>query len=237
MLLSKPERWWHAPRYCCGPPVSEEDLWTYVGGPKFKRVSPAWAEQTAAVFRLFVLLSVSRGWLTYETPRGGTRTGARSHSNAARVKTIRYAGPWRGIDSSGTAVAAMLSTAGFQSDHSRSEIRVLDDMARGSFSRERRVAGEKGDVPLRLHDGRLLAIECKSSNGPKNGWEARPARGGGEGGRWARAFGTQVVTAAVLPGVYDLAVLSSARERNVATFWEHHLPRSFISRPAPTEPG
>ena len=120
-------------------------------------------------------------------------------------------------------MAAMLSTAGFQSDHSRSEIRVLDDMARGSFSRERRVAGDKCDVPLRLHDGRLLAIECKSSNGPKNGWKRVQREVAGKADAWARAFGTQVVTAAVLAGVYDLAVLSSAQERNVAIFWEHDL--------------
>ena len=33
------------------------------------------------------------------------------------------------------------------------------------------VYGAKRDVPVRLRDGRLLAIECKVSNGAKNSWK------------------------------------------------------------------
>jgi len=45
------------------------------------------------------------------------------------------------------AVAVVLEAAGFDLDPLRGRIDVLDDMARGTFSRERRLAGDKCDVP------------------------------------------------------------------------------------------
>jgi hypothetical protein len=46
-------------------------------------------------------------------------------------------------------------------------VSALDEIARGDFSRERKVGGAKCDVPIPLNDGRLLVLECKVSNGPR----------------------------------------------------------------------
>lgn len=223
-LLTEPAIWWHVLRYCCGPPVSEEDLWTYVGGPKFKRVSPTWAEETAKVFRQFVD-RVRFPWV------GENRIPDASELERALAATVmplaqqRFATQGRGDASKRqeAAVAAVLSTAGFEPDGSGTEITVPDEIARGSFSRERRLAGDKCDVPLRLRDGRILAIECKSSNGPKNGWKRLLRETGGKADAWRREFGVQVVTVAVLAGVYDLSCLKRGQRRQVAVFWEHDL--------------
>jgi hypothetical protein len=84
-------------------------------------------------------------------------------------------------------------------------------------------AGAKCDVPVRLHDGRLLAIECKISNGPKNSWKRLNREVGGKAERWRGHFGGQVVTAAVLAGMYDLSCLLAAQADGVHVFWEQDL--------------
>lgn len=223
-LLTEPGMWWHVLRYCCGPPVSEEDLWTYVGGPKFKRVSPKWAEQTAEVFRVFVD-DVRFPWVRADRDPTPSELDRGLDATIMPLAQQRFATKGRGEASQRqeAAVAAVLLTAGFEFDDSRSEILVPDALERGTFSRERRLAGDKCDVPVRLRDGRILAVECKSSNGPKNGWKRLLREVGGKADAWRGEFGAQVVTAAVLAGVYDLACLKRGQLRRVAIYWEHDL--------------
>ena len=79
-------------------------------------------------------------------------------------------------------------------------------------------------MPIRLRDGRLLALECKVSNGPKNSWKRLQREVGGKADTWGRAYGTQIITGAVLAGVFDLKCLVDAQNRqNVALFWQHDL--------------
>ena len=65
------------------------------------------------------------------------------------------------------AVADVLRAAGYEHSAKR-RVTSLDEMSRGSFGGEAVLAGAKADVPVRLHDGRLLAIECKVSNSAVN---------------------------------------------------------------------
>ena len=84
----------------------------------------------------------------------------------------------------------------------------------------------------RLRDGRLLALECKVSNGPKNSWKRLNREVGGKAERWRAAFGGQLVTGAVLAGVFDLSCLVAAQgDEGVAIYWEHDLTRliTFLS--------
>jgi len=223
-LLDDPARWWHILRYCCGPPVSEEDLWTYVGGPLFDKVPAAWADATADVFRQFVD-PVRFPWVAQGRAPSAAEMERAIAATAMPLAQQRFATSGRGeaAKRQEAAVAVVLEAAGFDLDPLRGRIDVLDDMARGTFSRERRLAGDKCDVPVRLRDGRILAIECKSSNGPKNGWKRVQREVAGKAETWARTFGRQLITAAVLAGAYDLAVLRTAQERNVSLFWEHNL--------------
>ena len=95
---------------------------------------------------------------------------------------------------------------------------------RGTFSRERGLGGAKCDVPVRLRDGRLLAIKCKVSIGPKSGWERMNHETGGKAETWRRHFGSQVITAVVADSVFDLGCLVQAEDRQgVTIFWEHDL--------------
>ncbi|WP_418606206.1 XamI family restriction endonuclease [Georgenia sp. SUBG003] len=99
------------------------------------------------------------------------------------------------------ATAQALANAGLSLDVARSPIQFFDDMARGTYSKERNIAKAKCDVPARLHDGRLLAIECKVSNGPKNSWKRVNREVGGKATDWREQFGTHMLTAVVLAGV------------------------------------
>lgn len=120
-------------------------------------------------------------------------------------------------------VADALAAAGFQ-QVARRRIDRLDELERGSFSREAVLAGSKCDLPVRLGDGRLLALECKVSNSALNSVKRLIRETGGKARTWRNAFGLQVMTGAVLAGVYKLGNLVQAQEDyEVSIFWEHDL--------------
>lgn len=214
-------------RNFCGPPISEEDLWTLVGGPKFKRVPAEYADETAEVISL-VIDSVRFPWV-----RAGRRPTQTEREMAVLATTTLVTSRVVATSRRGSAsvrqeraVAAVLAQSGFALDESRRAIRVLDDLRRGHFSRERVIAQAKCDVPVRLRDGRLLALECKVSNGPKNGWKRVSREVGGKAESWRQHFGTQIVTGVVLAGVFDLSCLVAVQEnQHVTLFWEHSLGR------------
>lgn len=215
---------WQAARYICGPPISQEDLWTLVGGPKFKRVPPDLAEETAEAIRI-VIDPVRFPWLTEN------RDPAPSEREAAVLATsVLWAAQQLGTQRRGEAslrqealTAQTLADAGMSFDGTRGPIRFIDDLAPGTYTRERRVAAAKCDVPSRLHDKRLFAVECKVSNGPKNGWKRVNREVGGKAEGWRSHFGQDTLTGVVLAGVFDLACLRTAQDRGVSIFWEHDL--------------
>lgn len=215
---------WQTLRYFCAPPISEEDLWTLVG-KKFKNVPSDYASKTAEAFSS-VLDTRRAPWLPQDRdPKDDeferavmSTTVLLAHETA---KTSR-----RGASSKAqeAQVSEALISAGVTFDSARSPVVDLDELARFSFSRERKVAGAKCDLPIRLKDGRLLALECKVSNGPKNSWKRLQREVGGKSDTWRREYGSRVVTGALLAGVFDLTCVRRAQEeQNVAIFWQHDL--------------
>lgn len=214
---------WGLMRYLCAPPISEEDLWT-LAGRKFKRVPPDAADRVAAVL-LEVLDPIRFPWVGDEREATDEERDSAVMATAALLTRERLSTQRRGTSSirQEAAVAVALMEADYVLDADRSEVWVLDTLERGRFARERKVAGAKCDVPVRLHDGRLLAIECKISNGPKNSWKRLNREIGGKAERWRGHFGGQVLTAAVIAGSYDLSCLRTAQADGVHVFWEHDL--------------
>lgn len=138
-----------------------------------------------------------------------------------RVRTSRRMAPSKRQED---AVAEALSAAGFTEVARPSAIHVLDALDRGCFCREVLVAGTKSDMPVRLRDGRLLAIECKVSNSYTNSVKRLIRETGGKSARWQAGFGQQVITAAVLAGVFKLRNLREAQDQHrITLFWEHDL--------------
>lgn len=215
---------WQAARYICGPPISQEDLWTLVGGAKFRRVPPALAEETAEALRL-VIDPVRFHWVA-----AGRAPSEHEREAGILATTVLWAAQQLGTQRRGdaskrqeTLTAQTLADAGMTFDPARGPIRFIDDLAAGTFTRERRVAGAKCDVPSRLHDKRFFAIECKVSNGPKNGWKRVNREVGGKAEGWRGEFGSNTLTGVVLAGVFDMACLRTVQDRGVSIFWEHDL--------------
>ncbi len=217
---------WQLLRYVCAPVLSEENFWTLVGSPKSKAVRPEYADAVAEVISM-VIDPVRFPWVAdARDPSEQERYGA-VLATVVLLAAQRVGTSTRGLRSQQqeAAVGAVLAAAGYDFIESRGRINLLDDLPRGSFSRETRVAGAKCDVPVRLLDGRLLAIECKVSIGPKNGWKRLNRETGGKAEGWRTHFGTaQVITAVVIDGVFDLGCLVQAQnDQGVVIFWDNDL--------------
>lgn len=215
---------WQTLRYFCAPPVSEEDLWTLVGR-KFKNVPASHAEKTAQAFAS-VLDARRAPWIDQDRAPTAEESELAIFSTSVLLAHESFKTGRRGTSSRAQelAVSDALEAAGLAFDPARSSITDLDQLARSAFSRERKVAGAKCDLPIRLKDGRLLALECKVSNGPKNSWKRLQREVGGKADTWRREFGSRVITGALLAGVFDLTcVRRSQEEQGVAIFWQHDL--------------
>ena len=202
--FAKNKTLWQTLRYICAPRISEEDLWTLVG-KKFKSVPLESAEQTARV--LSSLVDMKRfPWVIGQREATLREMEAAVMSMVTLLTHERLSTNRRSISSKGqeSQVSDALLAAGWTLDESRKTILALDQLPCGHFSRERKFGGAKCDVPVRLQDGRLLALECKVSSGPKNSWKRLQREIGGKANLWRGAFEDQVLTGAVLAGVFDL---------------------------------
>ena len=96
---------------------------------------------------------------------------------------------------------------------------VQERLAEGTSS----YAAAKADLAVRLLDGRLLAIECKVSNSAINSVKRLNRETAGKAGQWRDGYGKQVVSAAVLSGVFKVGNLVDAQTAGVHIFWDHDL--------------
>lgn len=159
-----------AARYLAGPPVSADDLETLVEGSLSRRsIHPDLAEKAASVLRA-VWDPMRFPWLTKNrAPKRAERDAAISWT--AGIWAVEQLRTLRRTESSRRQeelVVQALSKAGFEEQPRLRALTNLDDLPRGSFTRETNLAGSKCDIPARLRDGRLLAIECKVSNSALN---------------------------------------------------------------------
>lgn len=216
-----------AARFLCGPPVSEDDLDSLSGHSVSKRarIEPEAAEAAASLLRA-LFDPVRLFWL---------QEGAAPTNEGRRAAIAWTAGLWaseRQRTSRRTlasrrqehSVAQSLVLAGLTELPKPTRIDLLDELPRGRFCREAQLNGAKCDIPVRLLDGRLLAIECKVSNSAINSVKRLLRETGGKARAWRNAFGQQVLPAVVLSGVYKLANLLEAQdEYGIAIFWQHEL--------------
>jgi hypothetical protein len=92
------------------------------------------------------------------------------------------------------------------------------------FCAECQLGDRKADIVVRLHDTRVLAIECKVSNSATNSIKRLNNDAAVKAEYWLAQFGTrQVVPAAALAGVFKLLSLEQAQQRGLAVFWTHDL--------------
>jgi sulfite reductase beta subunit-like hemoprotein len=215
-----------AARYLAGPPISADDLETLVGGGLGRRTpEPDVANRVADVLRS-AWDPIRFTWLADErAPRAGERRAAiRWTAGIWAIERLRTQRRTESSRRQEAAVAEALIGCGFEEGSRLRSMDLLDALPRGMFTREVTLAGSKCDVPVRLHDGRLLALECKVSNSALNSVKRLIRETGGKARAWKNAFGLQVVTGAVLGGVFKLGNLLDAQENyGITIFWELRL--------------
>lgn len=215
-----------AARFLCAPPVSADDLNSLCGYRVTNRRTIATAAADAAVTVLRALFDPLRlAWLAEQrAPTDEERTSAIAWTAGIWASELqRTSRRTTASHRQEEAVVSTLVEVGF-SESPRRSIQIVDDLPRGTFCHEALLDGAKCDVPVRLADGRLLAIECKDSNSGTNSVKRLIRESGGKARAWRNAFGQQVLPTVVLSGVYKLNNLLEAQaDYGIAIFWEHEL--------------
>lgn len=234
-IFEQDASWLYEARYLAGPPISADDLRTLVG----HRLGGRRLDSEVALRVVEVILEaldpfrfpwVSEGREPTDEECERARAWTAGLMAVERVRTFRRTESSRVQEHS---VKVMLQGSDYtQVERPASEIFALDDLERGTFTDEIRLAGVKVDVPVRLYDGRLLAIECKVSNSAVNSIKRLNREVGNKAEAWRRAYGSQVIPCAVISGVFDVSCLSNAQEQGIFVVWDHQMEvlANFIGR-------
>jgi len=76
----------------------------------------------------------------------------------------------------------------------------------------------------RIHDRRVMPVECKVSNSEVNSFKRVNLEAAGKARAWLNLFGRKgIVPAAVLSGVFKPANLETAQAEGLSLFWGHRL--------------
>jgi XamI restriction endonuclease len=218
-----------AVRYLSGPPISDDDLKVLANVPslapgvlvrdkaKLRQVfsiiektidpyrfpwvvegrSPTKNEKAAALLASSVLIAAQR----ISTARRGYGKATQEALLKDFLRSLKYK----------EVPPAKIST-------------IVDGPQRGEFCGESIAGGDKADVVLRLNDTRLMLIECKVSNSAVNSFKRINHEAAGKARKWLAYFGTaQVVTTAVIGGVFNINNLLRAQEDGLTLFWAHDL--------------
>lgn len=211
-------------RFITGPPISRDDLNNLVGGNPFKKSIEASVASTTAHLLSRAADPFRFPWLDQD--RGPTAAekemAIRWTTGLWCVQMVRTRRRMRSSTRQQDYVRDRIEVVGW-TFYAIRNIDALEDLPPGNFSDESILAGSKCDIPIRLHDRRLLAIECKVSNSAVNSIKRLIHEVGNKAAKWHRAFGTRIIPAAVLSGVFALRNLQSAQESGIRIFWEHDL--------------
>lgn len=216
-------------RYLVGPPVSTADLMTIAEArtlaPKKLRRDPETLDRIFAVVRD----SIDRrrfAWVVDGREPTETERAAAVVASAALMATQRQQTSRRNaarVDQEGV-VAEVLAAAGLRRVAARTVDTFRDAPGPGEFCRESSLAGLRADFLIGLHDGRVVALECKVSNSATNSVKRLNREAAGKATAWLASLGSaHVVPGAVLSGVYKLHNLVDAQQRGLTLFWAHRL--------------
>lgn len=216
-------------RYLAGPPISDDDLKVLAD---VESISPnVLAKNNDELRKVFEVISTVIDphrfpWIANSsTPTGPQREAALLASSvllaAQRIATERR---HEGKTTQESKVKDYLKSLGFTEVPPVTITTIVKGPGPMQFCAECQLGERKADVVVRLHDTRLLAIECKVSNSATNSVKRLNNDAAVKAEYWIKQFGTaQVVPAAALAGVYKVLNLEQAQTRGLALFWSHNL--------------
>jgi XamI restriction endonuclease len=218
-------------RYLAGPPISDDDLQVIA---QVDSLSPGkLSSDSEALVRIRdVILQVLDPhrfpWVAQgREPTSDERDAAVLASSvllaAQRVETERR---MHGKNSQESELKNYLSGLSMMEVPAGAIHTIVKGPASGQFCGECALGERKADVVVRLHDTRLLAIECKVSNSATNSIKRLNNDAAVKAEYWLKQFGqVQVVPAALLSGVFKVLNLEQSQQRGLALFWAHDLSR------------
>jgi hypothetical protein len=215
-------------RYLAGPPISEDDLVVLADATLTPSKLASAPEAAQRVIDILVNSVDPRRfpWIAEKRPPREDEKAAAILASAVLITAQRVATSRRieGKDAQEKAVKAFLTGMGFVEDAPRTIRTLTDAPEKGHFCCECLVGSRKADVPVRLHDGRLMPIECKVSNSALNSVKRINNDAAVKAKIWRDEFGkNQVVPVAVLSGVFNVPNLVQAQENGLTLFWAHRL--------------
>ena len=216
-------------RYLSGPPVSEDDLKVLIRTKSLAAshfdADPDLVDRLVDFVqdwhdrRRFPWLKDS--WDPDEADRKAAILATSALLAMRRLETMRRT---RGKTHQEELVANHLRRSSFDQVATRPIPTLSQAPQPGEFCRESLLGSRKADFVIGLPDGRTMALECKVSNSAINSIKRLNNDAAVKAVTWREEFGTaQVVTAAILGGVYAPHNLIAAQDKGLTIFWAHDL--------------
>jgi hypothetical protein len=227
-------------RYLAGPPTSDDDLEVLA---EVDSIAPGvLTKDPRALRKVFgvierVIDPYRFPWMRTKTAPTDQQREAALLASSVLLAAQRIATERRhdGKERQETKVKDFLRTLGFNEAKATSISTIVKGPQAMQFCAECQLGDRKADVVVRLHDTRLMAIECKVSNSATNSVKRLNNDAAVKAEYWIKQFGTvQVVPVAVLAGVFKVLNLEQAQARGLALFWSHDLAKlgAFIESTA-----
>lgn len=216
-------------RYLAGPPVSDDDLRVIADveslAPAVLKKRPQELRKVYEVIER-IIDPFRFPWVAAGLSPTAQQRQTALTASAVLLATQRLATERRhdGKEGQETRVKDHLRDVGF----AEVPAAAINTLVRGpqamQFCAECQLGDRKADVVVRLHDTRLMAIECKVSNSATNSVKRLNNDAAVKANYWLEQFGiAQVVPAAMLSGVFKVLNLEQAQSRGLALFWSHDL--------------
>lgn len=224
-------------RYLAGPPISDDDLQVIAD---VSSIAPGILKKDAVALRkVFGVIErvidphrfpwMAAGIAPTDQQREAALLASSVLLAAQRIATERRN---EGKDTQETKVKEYLRSLGFEEVPTAAINTIVKGPQTMQFCAECQLGERKADVVVRLHDTRLMAIECKVSNSATNSVKRLNNDAAVKAEYWLKQFGTaQVVPAAGLAGVFKVLNLEQAQARGLSLFWSHDLDKlgAFIN--------
>jgi hypothetical protein len=232
-------------RYLAGPPISDDDL--KVIADVSSLASNVLAVDHEAIRKVFNVIETVIDpfrfpWVIAQRAPTQEEKSAALLASSVLLATQRIATERRsdGKTEQEGQVKDYLRTVGFAEVPTATITTIVRGPGPQQFCAECHLGGRKADVILRLHDTRLMAIECKVSNSSTNSVKRLNNDAAVKATYWIEQFGSQqIVPAAMLSGVFKTLNLVQAQDRGLAIFWAHDLDQlgQFIDSTRSAGPG
>jgi Holliday junction resolvase len=227
-------------RYLGAPPISTDDLETLaearLGAAAFDKGGEA-ANRLLDVMRAIV--DPRRfPWLderrtATESERRAARLATAVLVASQRVQTLRRGDEKAAVEG---AVKGLLIGMGWRPAEQRPvqgvQRLLTDSPPSRSFLTQCNLGADNADLIVRLDDDRLLAIECKGSNSEINSRKRLNKEAVQNARAWTGHFGSQIVAAVALQGVFKARYLEEAQDTPMAIYWSHRLEdlKEFVAK-------